>query len=426
MQQVMTVRGGAALQGTVHIAGAKNAALPLMATTLLTDQKLILHNVPDNFDVKSLSGLLRQHGTHISTDNVSLDEVPALILQTSNIASYVAPHHLVRTMRASILVLGPLLARTGRAKVSLPGGCAIGARPVDLHIKVLQAMNADITMEAGYIVAMARRGLRGARFVFPAVSVGATANAIMAAVLAKGATILHNAAREPEIVDLAKCLTAMGAKISGAGTHKIFVEGVERLHAAVHKVLPDRIEAGSFACMASGCSDHIVLKGIDPQLLTVPLEVLGLMGIAVESKKDAIHIRGQNMVRAVDITTGVYPNFPTDLQPQFMALLAMAKGCCVIKETIFENRFLHAPELTRLGAHIILRGGTAIVEGVNGLRGTEVVATDLRAGMGLVIAALKAQGATTIYHAEHLDRGYTCLVEKLSKIGADVKRLTYA
>ncbi len=421
MEQIV-IRGGNPLKGTIPISGAKNASLPLMACTLLTDDVLILENVPNLADITTLSELLMGHGTIITHRDVD-DYSFTMSMQTADINSTLAPYELVRTMRASVLVLGPLLARKSKAKVSLPGGCAIGARPVDLHLKGLEALGAEIAIEDGYIVASAPNGLWGAEYEFPLVSVGATENIMMAATLAKGTTILHRVAREPEIVDLANCLNSMGAKISGAGTDVLTIEGVQSLHGTTHTVLPDRIEAGSFACVAGACNADITLTGIDADTLSVPLNILRRAGVKVEALENSIRIQGSNTLHGVDFTTDPYPAFPTDLQAQFMAMFTVASGSSVISETIFENRFMHVPELSRLGADILMDGNTATVRGVECLQGAEVMATDLRASMSLIIAGLKASGITRISRIYHLDRGYTGLEDKLKAIGADIKRV---
>ena len=420
MEQIV-ITGGNPLFGNINISGAKNAALPLMACALLTDEVLNLSNVPKLADIETLSKLLEGHGTKITHSNVEKYGF-TLNMHTEEIISTVAPYELVCTMRASVLVLGPLLARKRQARVSLPGGCAIGARPVDLHLKGLEAMGASIEIVDGYIVASAPKGLQGAVYEFSVVSVGATENIMMAASLANGTTILHRSAREPEIVDLAKCLNAMGAKISGAGTDTIVIEGVDTLHGANHKVLADRIEAGSFACVAGACGGDITLTGIAPTTLDIPLGVLCRAGVEIIKGEDSIRIIGKAL-HGVDITTEPYPGFPTDLQAQFMAMFSVASGSSVISETIFENRFMHVPELSRLGANIALDGNVATVRGVEELHGTDVMATDLRASMGLVIAGLKAVGQTRISRIYHLDRGYSGLEEKLKAVGADIERI---
>jgi len=417
----IVIKGNRPLSGEIEISGAKNAVLPLMATSLLTNKKLLLKNVPDLADIKTLSGVLQEHGTEIKKINQT-EYGFDLELTTSNIASTTASYELVRTMRASVLVLGPLLARTGQAKVSLPGGCAIGARPVDLHIKAMQALGANIKIEKGYIIATAPNGLKGGQYTFPIVSVGATENAIMASVLANGTTILKNCAKEPEISDLINCLVAMGAKISGTGTSVIKIKGVTSLDGNTHTVIADRIEAGSFACIAGIMKTEITLKNITPDILEHPINILKDIGIKTTINQDSISFKGQE-INPVNIETAPYPLFPTDLQAQFMALLCVGNGTSTIDERVFENRFMHIPELTRLGANITLKNDKAIIKGVNNLQGAPLMATDLRASMSLVIAGLFAEDTTTINRIYHLDRGYAGLEHKLSKIGADIKRI---
>ena len=368
--------GGQKLSGTIAISGAKNAALPLMAASLLTAETLTLENVPQLADIKTLSELLAQHGVGI--------ESPAshtLKLNGKRITNLTAPYELVRKMRASVLVLGPLLARFGEAKVSLPGGCAIGTRPIDLHLKLFEAMGAEITLESGYVLAKAPKGLQGAEFQFDTVSVGATENALMAASLAKGTTVLVNAAREPEVVDLAHCLVAMGAKIEGIGTGTLTIHGVGSLHAATHRVVADRIEAGSFACAAAITGGHITLTGIAPALVHSLTQKFHATGVSVIEHADSVEIKG-GALHGVDVMTLPYPGFPTDMQAQFMAMLSLAQGASMITETIFENRYMHVPELVRMGANIVVQGRSAIIRGVSQLKGAEVMATDLRGLVG--------------------------------------------
>lgn len=419
--QAIQINGGNPLSGTVPISGAKNAALPLMITTLLTSETVILQNVPNLLDIKTLSGVLQGHGTDIVKTDVT-DYGCNLHLRTTDIASATAPYDLVRTMRASVLVLGALLGRHGEAKVSLPGGCAIGTRPVNLHLEVMQTLGACINIEDGYIVATTKNGLVGGTYEFPFVSVGATENALLAAVLARGTSTFYRCAKEPEISDLAECLNKMGADISGAGTNVITVNGVSGLQGVTHTVLPDRIEAGSFACLAGIMGTHITLDNITADVLENPITHFRNAGVEVVQGDTSISFKGGNLI-GCDITTDVYPAFPTDLQAQFMAMFTLAQGTSVIKETIFENRFMHVPELLRLGARIDLDGNTATVTGVNGLCGAKVMATDLRASMCLVIAGAVAQGTTTISRIYHLDRGYTALEKKLSSIGMDIVRI---
>jgi UDP-N-acetylglucosamine 1-carboxyvinyltransferase len=414
----LAIIGGRPLYGEVAISGAKNSALKVMAAALLTDEKLTLTNVPQLADVDMLARLLAQHGALIDfTDGT-------LTLHAKDIISTEAPYDLVRKMRASFNVLGPLLAREGKAKVSLPGGCAIGARPVDLHLKALAAMGAKIELDEGYVIAEAPDGLKGAEITLPFVSVGATEHTMLAAVLAKGATVIENAAREPEIADLAKCLNAMGAKIEGAGRSSIHIEGVERLHGAEHRVLPDRIETGAYAMAVGAAGGELTLTGTDGELLGTALAALKEAGLEIDETDKGLRIKKtEERCKAVDIVTQPYPGFPTDLQAQFMALMATADGAATIKETIFENRFMHAPELSRMGAKISVDGQNATVRGVARLKGAPVMATDLRASMSLVIAGLAAEGQTMVNRVYHLDRGFERLEEKLQNCGALIERV---
>lgn len=419
----LVMRGGRPLSGKIAISGAKNAALPLMTTSLLTPDPLTLRNIPDLADITTLSEVLSEHGTQITLRKQ--DGVRILTLTTPEITSSVAPYDLVRKMRASILVLGPLLARHGQARVSLPGGCAIGTRPVDLHLKGLEAMGAKIELEQGYVNAQAPKGLQGANFRFPIVSVGATENLLMAAALANGETVLENAAREPEIGDLARCLIAMGAKIEGAGTETIRIRGVAKLHGADHIVLPDRIEAGTYALAAAATGGDVLLTQTQPESLGALLELLVQAGAQLDVTQDTLRIRRDpaRRLKGVDAMTAPFPGFATDLQAQFMACMITADGASMISETIFENRFMHVPELMRMGANINLHGGTALVRGVDILRGAPVMATDLRASVSLVIAGLTAQDETTVNRVYHLDRGYERIEAKLSACGADISRI---
>lgn len=413
------IRGGRPLEGAIPISGAKNAALPLMAAALLTDGPLVLRNVPDLADIASMRGLLEQHGLSAAHDGA------ARTMTLSGAATNLeAPYDLVRKMRASVLVLGPLVARFGQARVSLPGGCAIGTRPVDLHLKGLELMGAQITLEAGYIEAKAPPGgLRGARILFPQVSVGATENLLMAACLARGRTELVNAAREPEIGDLARCLAAMGARIEGVGTEKLVVEGVEALHGATHDILPDRIEAGTYACAAAITGGAILLEGAREDDLGAVVRTLREAGALVEAEPAGLRITRRNGLSGVDVMTEPFPGFATDMQAQFMALMAVAEGAAMVTETIFENRFMHVPELNRMGARINVHGASAIVRGVPRLSGAPVMATDLRASVSLVLAGLAAQGETVVSRVYHLDRGYERVEAKLAAVGADIERL---
>lgn len=412
----LVIDGGVALTGEVAISGAKNAALPILCAALLTEEALIVENVPHLRDVSTMLNLLMQMG--VST---SLDEKGGVELRATKITEPVAPYELVKTMRASVLVLGPLVARLGEARVSLPGGCAIGLRPVDQHLKGLQAMGATIEMAQGYMIARAPR-LKGARICMDLVTVTGTENLMMAAALADGVTVIENAAREPEVPDLAACLSAMGAKISGAGTDVISVEGVERLHGARHSVMPDRIETGTFLVAAAATGGDVKVTGARPKTLDAVLDKLREAGVSVEAGADWIHVRANGVRKAVNVRTAPYPAFPTDMQAQFMALNSVAQGASRVVETIFENRFMHVQEMQRLGADIAVEGNTALIKGVPALNGATVMATDLRASASLVIAGLVAQGTTTVERIYHLDRGYERIEEKLSRLGARIRR----
>jgi UDP-N-acetylglucosamine 1-carboxyvinyltransferase len=420
------IAGGRRLQGVIPVSGSKNAALPLMAASLLTDKPLVLANLPNLADVVSMANLLTQHGLDLTLEEDN-GHGRRLTLQAMRITSTVAPYDLVRKMRASVLVLGPLLARCGEARVSLPGGCSIGARPVDLHIKGLQQMGAEITIDAGYIEAKAPRGLSGAEIVFPFVSVGATENLMMAACLAEGETVLVNTAREPEIVDLAACLSAMGAEIEGAGTDRIVIRGKDRLEGARHRIVADRIETGTYMMAAAITGGDILLTNTSLSLLTVVGKVLNQAGLEVSDEKEGIRVRsverpGAHMA-GVDVMTEPFPGFPTDLQAQMMSVMTIADGAAMITETIFENRFMHVPELCRMGANINIHGASALVRGVKRLTGAPVMATDLRASVSLVLAGLAAEGETVINRVYHLDRGYERLETKLAACGAEIERL---
>ena len=421
--------GGNRLNGRIPISGAKNAALPLMIASLLTDDTLTLENVPHLADVEQLIRILGNHGVDYSV-NGRREKQQEGYSRTINftarqIVDTTAPYELVSKMRASFWVIGPLLARMGTAKVSLPGGCAIGTRPVDLFIEGLQALGAKIDVEGGYAVAEARNRLTGNRYVFPKVSVGATHVLMMAASLARGETVLENAAREPEVVNLAECLTAMGAKIWGAGTSTITIEGVESLSGARHRIIPDRIETGTYAMAVAMTGGDVLLEGARPDLLQSVLDVIAETGTEIKPTNSGIRVmRNGHGIQPVDVTTAPFPGFPTDLQAQFMGLMTMAEGRSRITETIFENRFMHVQELARLGAHITLSGQTATVEGVKTLKGAPVMATDLRASVSLVIAALAAEGETVVNRVYHLDRGFERLEEKLSGCGAQIERLS--
>lgn len=414
--QKLAIQGGNPLHGDVLISGAKNAALPIMCASLLSAEPLQLSNVPDLHDIATMRKLLQQMGVAVETqgENMSLNGAPVNKLE--------APYDMVKTMRASVLVLGPLVARFGEAKVSLPGGCAIGSRPVDLHIKGLQAMGAQIAIEHGYIHAQAKR-LKGARIFFDIVSVTGTENLMMAAALAEGVTVLENAAREPEVVDLANCLIAMGANITGAGTDMITIAGVEKLHGAEHRILPDRIESGTFLVAAAATGGSITLRNTSADLLDTVLEKLNEAGAKLRIEADTIHLEMSGRPKSVNLRTSPYPAFPTDMQAQFMALNTIADGSAMMVETIFENRFMHVQELRRLGAQIDVEGNTALVRGVVHLEGATVMATDLRASASLVIAGLVAQGETVIDRIYHLDRGYAHIEAKLSQLGANIRRV---
>lgn len=412
----LIIQGGVPLTGEVRISGAKNAALPILCAAILTPETLRVQNLPHLRDVTTTLNLLAQMGVE-----VSLDEKMGVGLTAAKLHNLAAPYELVKTMRASILVLGPMVARFGEARVSLPGGCAIGQRPVDLHIKGLQAMGAQIEIEQGYIHARARR-LKGARIVMDLVTVTGTENLMMAAALADGTTVIENAAREPEVVDLAECLNAMGARILGAGSDVITVEGVERLTGATYRVMPDRIETGTFLVAVAASGGEIRLKGTRAGILDSVLGKLREAGAHIEHDQDWIALSTNGKLRSVSLRTAPYPAFPTDMQAQFMALNAVAEGTAVVTETIFENRFMHVQELRRLGARIDVEGNTAVVHGVAQLQGAGVMATDLRASASLVLAGLVAQGETRVDRVYHLDRGYECIEEKLSQLGARIKR----
>ncbi|CAN7275527.1 UDP-N-acetylglucosamine 1-carboxyvinyltransferase [Mesorhizobium caraganae] len=422
--------GGNKLAGSIPISGAKNAALPLMIASLLTDDTLTLENVPHLADVEQLIRILGNHGVDYSVNGRREKQNEGysrtINFSARNIVDTTAPYELVSKMRASFWVIGPLLARMGEAKVSLPGGCAIGTRPVDLFLEGLQALGADIDVDTGYVLAKTRNGrLVGNRYVFPKVSVGATHVLMMAASLAKGETVLENAACEPEIVNLAECLNAMGAKISGAGTPTITIDGVESLSGARVRVIPDRIETGTYAMAVAMTGGDVVLEGARPELLQTALDVIAQTGAEITPTNSGIRVRRNGAgIAPVDVTTAPFPAFPTDLQAQFMGLMTMAKGKSRITETIFENRFMHVQELARLGAHITLSGQTAIVDGVAKLKGAPVMATDLRASVSLVIAGLAAEGETTVNRVYHLDRGFERLEEKLSNCGAVIERIS--
>jgi UDP-N-acetylglucosamine 1-carboxyvinyltransferase len=421
--------GGRPLAGAIPISGAKNATLPLMIASLLTEETLILDNVPRLADVGLLQRILGNHGVDVMVPGKRLDEPQhdghTLHISAAHIVDTVAPYDLVSKMRASFWVVAPLLARMGQARVSMPGGCAIGTRPVDLLIMALDRLGARIDFEGGYVVASAKQGLKGGEIVFPKVTVGGTHTAMMAAVLANGTTVIENAAREPEIGDVADCLNKMGARISGAGSPRIIIEGVSRLGGARHTVLPDRIETGTYAMAVAMTGGDVVLEGARPELLQSALDVIAQAGASVSTTNNGIRIqRNGSGIAPVEVTTAPFPGFPTDLQAQLMALMTMAKGTSRITETIFENRFMHVQELARLGARINLDGETATIEGVEQLRGAPVMATDLRASVSLVIAALAAEGETMVNRVYHLDRGFERLEDKLGRCGAAIERVS--
>jgi len=411
----LAIYGGVPLRGEARVSGAKNAALPLMCAALLADAPLRLENVPRLRDVATMLGLLGQMGVAVERDGDSI------LLHARRIDRPVAPYELVKTMRASVLVLGPLVARHGEARVSLPGGCAIGLRPVDQHIKGLEALGAEIHVDQGYIAARAKR-LKGARHVMDLVTVTGTENLMMAAALAEGRSVLENAAREPEVVDLARCLNAMGARVSGAGTDVITIDGVDRLSGATHRIMPDRIETGTFLAAAAATRGAVTLRNTDAGLLAAVIEKLREAGAVVEAAPDSIHLEMKGRPVSVDVRTAPHPGFPTDMQAQLMALDAVAEGTAEITETIFENRFMHALELARLGADIETSGHTAVVRGVSRLQGATVMATDLRASASLVIGGLVAEGETVVDRIYHLDRGYEAIESKLSALGARIRR----
>ena len=424
------IRGNGALNGVIPISGAKNAALPLMIASLLTSEPLTLENMPRLADVNALTSILSNHGVDYRVKGKRSGDTATtgrrIEFRAEEIVDTTAPYELVRKMRASFWVIGPLLARAGVARVSLPGGCAIGTRPIDLFIESLEALGVEIDIDAGYVNAKAPKGgLKGGTYTFPKVSVGATHVMLMAASLANGETVIHNAAREPEVVDVAECLNAMGAKISGIGTSTIVIQGVTSLHGATHKVLPDRIEAGTFAACVAMTGGDVLLKGAQSSQLEVALDVLRQTGTSVEQLNDGIRIsRGAGDIQPIDFSTDPFPGFPTDLQAQYMALVTRANGVSHVTETIFENRFMHVQELARLGANISIDGQTATITGVERLSGAPVMATDLRASMSLVIAGLVADGETEVNRVYHLDRGFELLEEKLSAVGANIERIS--
>ncbi len=418
------IKGGKRLQGKIPISGAKNAALALLPCALLTDEPLTLTNLPRLADVDSFGHLLNHLGVSTSVAGVKSGEIGRkMTLRADDIASTVAPYELVRKMRASVLVLGPMLARAGDATVSLPGGCAIGDRPIDLHLKALEAIGAEIELTAGYVKASAPGGrLAGGDYSFPVVSVGATENVLMAAVLTAGRTQLFNAAREPEIVDLCKLLVAMGAKIEGIGSSHLVIDGVEGLHGTTYEVMPDRIEAGSYACAAGITGGSVDLIGARPDDMQATLNALAHAGLVLEFHDKGIKVSADGPLKPLALSTAPFPGFATDMQAQFMAMLSLAEGDSFLEETIFENRYMHVPELRRMGADVDIHGRSAIVHGVDKLTGAQVMATDLRASMSLVLAGLAAEGETEVLRVYHLDRGYERLEEKLSAVGATIER----
>ena len=421
------IRGGKPLNGTIHISGAKNAALPLMAASLLSDETLTLANLPHLADISTMANLLAELGVSIGMNGEATNGGHfgrVFELNAGGTIETTAPYDLVRKMRASVLVLGPLLTRFGKARVSLPGGCAIGTRPVDLHLKALEQLGAQINLDEGYVEAVAPNGLKGAHIVFPMVTVGGTENLLMAAALAEGETVLANAAREPEVADLAHCLVAMGAKIEGIGSDTLHIQGVSALHGASYSVVPDRIETGTYAVAAAVTGGELLLKGTRLDLIESVVDVLRKTGVEVDETEDGLKIkRSQEGLKGIDIMTEPFPGFPTDMQAQIMVLMAVAGGASMITETIFENRFMHVPELARMGSDVNVHGSSAIVRGVAGLKGAQVMATDLRASVSLVLAGLAASGETEINRVYHLDRGYERIEEKLSACGADIERV---
>ena len=429
----IVIRGGRPLKGEIQIGGAKNAALPLMAASLLTSEPLRLSNLPHLADISTMAKLLRKLGVEISMDGDGPGDVTGgpsgpdgrvFAITARELTHTAAPYDLVRKMRASVLVLGPLLARAGRARVSLPGGCAIGTRPVDLHLKALEQLGAEIELTEGYIEAKAENGLTGAHIVFPMVTVGGTENLLMASSVARGKTVLANAAREPEVTDLAQCLVKMGARIEGIGTDTLTIQGVEGLSGADYAVVPDRIETGTYAFAAAVTGGELTLAGARLELCEAVIQVLTGAGVEVTPTNNGFRVaRTNGRLRGVDMMTEPYPGFPTDMQAQAMTLMTVAEGASMITETIFENRFMHVPELSRMGADINVHGASAIVRGVKGLSGAQVMATDLRASVSLVLAGLAAEGETVINRVYHLDRGYERLEEKLTACGADIRRV---
>lgn len=420
------ITGGKPLKGTIHISGAKNATLPLMAACLLSDEVMRLSNLPHLVDISTMAHLLVQHGVDLKLDGCAEDGGHAgevILLDASKVNNFEAPYNIVRKMRASVLVLGPLLAKHGRARVSLPGGCAIGTRPIDLHLKAFEQMGAKIELEEGYINASVDGKLKGAEITFEKVSVGASENVLMAAALAEGTTIMNNAAMEPEVTDLAHCLVKMGANIKGIGTNRLVIEGVEKLGAVDYEVICDRIEAGTYMVAAAITGGDIELTGIEWDIMESTIEKLRETGAEITKTKNGIRIKGAKRIKAVNITTEPYPGFATDMQAQLMAMLTIADGVSVVDETIFENRFMHVSELMRMGADIAVDGSKATITGIKELKAAQVMATDLRASVSLVLAALVAKGETIINRMYHIDRGYERIEEKLAGVGAKIERL---
>ncbi len=422
------IKGGHPLIGTIEISGAKNAALPLMAASLLTDEELILENVPALADIETLACLLSHHGVEISneSDLKTSKLVPRkLFLKAQTVVDTTAPYDLVRTMRASILVLGPLVARERIARVSLPGGCAIGSRPIDLHLSGLASLGAEVVLDSGYVEARAPKGLKGARVVLPSPSVGATENILMAAVLAHGETEICNVAREPEISDLARCLVTMGAQIRGIGSDQLFVTGKSLLKGGCHKVIPDRIEMGTYAMAAAMTQGNVFLRGGQANLIEGVIDKMQAAGASIIETGDGFHVSAKSRLEGVDVITEPFPGFPTDLQAQMTAMMSTANGAALITESIFENRFMHIPELARMGANVTVHGASSLVRGVDKLNGAPVMATDLRASASLVLAGLIAEGETLVNRVYHIDRGYERIEEKLADCGADIERVKF-
>ena len=419
----VSIQGGRRLKGEIQISGAKNSALPLMAASLLTESSVKLSNIPEVADITTMKSLLALHGASLNIINGKKSAKRTLSIQAGKITNTIAPYDLVRKMRASILVLGPLLSRCGHARVSLPGGCAIGARPVDIHLKALESLGAKIDVEEGYINAVAKNGLRGNKIDFPSISVGATENILLASSLAKGETILYNAACEPEITDLIYCLRKMGAKIAGEGTSTLHIQGVDRLGGAEHSIIPDRIEAGTYAIAVGIAGGEVELLGAREDLLQEVLVILRSAGLDISQTEEGLKVScRRNRIKSVNVSTGAFPGFPTDLQAQIMSLMCIARGQSLITEKIFEGRFMHVPELCRMGAKIKVSGRSARVTGTEKLYGASVMATDLRASVALVLAGLGAEGKTEVNRVYHLDRGYANLEKKLKNCGAAIKR----